>query len=80
MQDVGPGVYDVHSPVVPRSVGPPFSRSIYDFLPVASSLHVKLGFLSDWPASCSVEFMSQKIESFLESKILKGHLDRIWVK
>ena len=45
MQDIGPGVYDVHSPVVP-----------------------------------SVDFMSQKIQSFLDSKILKGHTDRIWVK
>jgi len=43
-RDVGPGVYDVHSPVVP-----------------------------------SVEFMSQKIQSFLDSNILKGRTDRIWV-
>jgi len=28
----------------------------------------------------SVEFMSQKIQSFLDSNILKGRTDRIWVK
>eukprot|EP00884_Botryococcus_braunii_P016287 jgi/Botrbrau1/3341/Bobra.0048s0036.1 len=43
-RDIGPGVYDVHSPVVP-----------------------------------TVEFMYDKIRSFMSSGILKGHPDRIWV-
>jgi 5-methyltetrahydropteroyltriglutamate--homocysteine methyltransferase len=28
---------------------------------------------------CSVEFMVEKIQSFITSGILKGHYDRIWV-
>ncbi|KAK9829533.1 hypothetical protein WJX72_006351 [[Myrmecia] bisecta] len=42
--DIGPGCYDVHSPVVP-----------------------------------SVEFMKGKIQSYLDSGILGGRADRIWV-
>lgn len=29
---------------------------------------------------CSVDFMAEKIQSFLNSNILKGRTDRIWVK
>nr|Q39586.1 RecName: Full=5-methyltetrahydropteroyltriglutamate--homocysteine methyltransferase; AltName: Full=Cobalamin-independent methionine synthase; AltName: Full=Methionine synthase, vitamin-B12 independent isozyme [Chlamydomonas reinhardtii]AAC49178.1 cobalamin-independent methionine synthase [Chlamydomonas reinhardtii]prf//2207381A Met synthase [Chlamydomonas reinhardtii] len=43
-RDIGPGVYDVHSPVVP-----------------------------------SVEFIKSRIRSFVDSGILSGRYDRIWV-
>lgn len=43
-KDVGPGVYDVHSPVVP-----------------------------------SVEFMVEKLQSYMDSKILNGKSEHIWV-
>ncbi|CAD7697891.1 unnamed protein product [Ostreobium quekettii] len=43
-RDLGAGVYDVHSPVVP-----------------------------------TVDFITSKIRSFMESRVLEGHADRIWV-
>lgn len=43
-RDLGPGVYDVHSPVVP-----------------------------------SVDFITNKIQSFLQTNVLRGRTDRIWV-
>ncbi|KAG2448374.1 hypothetical protein HYH02_006956 [Chlamydomonas schloesseri] len=43
-RDIGPGVYDVHSPVVP-----------------------------------SVEFIKSRIRSFIDSGILSGRYDRVWV-
>lgn len=68
-RDIGPGVYDVHSPVVPRWA---LHRSAC-CLPRLQAVRRP----GCW---CSVDFMKDKIKSFLESNILQGHLDRIWVK